>query len=467
MMNAELDRTFLSNNADNYCAAPLQASPSRRTLRIRLHVSLLVLDVICVFASFFIARLLYPVTPTNQYLVIFSAIIPVYLAAAFRVRAYSVEVIQSFERGVGRAVQSFLIAAGLVLFVGFYAKLTEEFSRVIFGLGIFSSLLLLSLSRTIFALRARSILGGNPYSVVLITEDDASSAGQDFAAVFKASDFDPNGQDPFMYDRLGAALRDTDRVIVSCAPDRRIIWVDALKGANVQAEILVPELAETRPMAVANYAGNPTIVVTKGPLSLPDRVAKRALDVAASSIALLILLPLFTLVALAIKLESRGPVFFIQTRIGRGNQMFRIFKFRSMRSEATDRHGGRSAARDDDRITTVGRFIRRTSIDELPQLLNVLRGDMSIVGPRPHALGSRAEDMLFWEIDSRYWHRHAAKPGLTGLAQVRGFRGATNHRDDVTNRLQADLEYLDNWTLWRDVKIILMTFRVVVHNNAF
>ena len=270
-----------------------------------------------------------------------------------------------------------------------------------------------------------------------------------------------------MYDRLGVALRDTDRVIVSCAPDRRIIWVDALKGANVQAEILVPELAETRPMAVAHYAGSPTIVVTKGPLSLPDRVAKRALDVAASSIALLILLPLFTLVALAIKLESRGPVFFIQTRIGRGNQMFRIFKFRSMRSEATDRHGGRSAARDDDRITTVGRFIRRTSIDELPQLLNVLRGDMSIVGPRPHALGSRAEDLLFWEIDSRYWHRHAAKPGLTGLAQVRGFRGATNHRDDVTNRLQADLEYLDDWSLWRDIKIILMTFRVVVHNNAF
>jgi len=466
-MNAELDRTFSSNNADDYGAAPLQASPSRRTLRIRLHIFLVVLDVICIFGSFLIARLLYPVSPDNQYLVIFSAVIFVYLAAAFRVRAYSVEVIQSFERGVGRAVQSFLIAAGVVLFVGFYAKLTEEFSRVIFGLAIVNSIVLLTLARTIFARRARSILGGNPYSVVLITEDEDSPPGQDFAAVFRASDFDPKGQDPFMYDRLGVALRDTDRVIVSCAPDRRIIWVDALKGANVQAEILVPELAETRPIAVANYAGSPTIVVTKGPLSLPDRVAKRALDVAASSIALLILLPLFTLVALAIKLESRGPVFFIQTRIGRGNQMFRIFKFRSMRSEATDRHGGRSAARDDDRITTVGRFIRRTSIDELPQLLNVLRGDMSIVGPRPHALGSRAEDLLFWEIDSRYWHRHAAKPGLTGLAQVRGFRGATNHRDDVTNRLQADLEYLDDWSLWRDIKIILMTFRVVVHNNAF
>lgn len=467
MMNAELDRSFLSNNVDDYDNTPVQSTPSRRTLRIRLHFLLVALDAICIFLSFYISRSIYLVSPAEQYVVICAVIIPTYLAVAFRVRAYSVEVIQSFERGVRKSAQSFLISAGLVLFVAFYAKLTEDFSRVIFGLGIFISLISLCISRTIFAMRARSILGGDPYSVVLITEEEGCAAAKDFAAVFRASDFDPKGQDPFMYDRLGAALKDADRVIVACAPDRRMIWVDALKGANVQAEILVPELAETRPMAVASYRGNPTIVVTKGPLSLPDRVAKRALDVAASCIALLMLLPLFTLVALAIKLESRGPVFFIQTRIGRGNQMFRIFKFRSMRSEATDRHGGRSAARDDDRITIVGRFIRRTSIDELPQLLNVLRGDMSIVGPRPHALGSRAEDLLFWEIDSRYWHRHAAKPGLTGLAQVRGFRGATNHREDVTNRLQADLEYLDDWSLWRDIKIILMTFRVVIHNNAF
>jgi lipopolysaccharide/colanic/teichoic acid biosynthesis glycosyltransferase len=138
-----------------------------------------------------------------------------------------------------------------------------------------------------------------------------------------------------------------------------------------------------------------------------------------------------------------------------------------MRNETSDRQGNQSTRRDDDRITVVGRFIRRTSLDELPQLMNVLSGDMSIVGPRPHALGSRAEDLLFWEIDSRYWHRHAAKPGLTGLAQVRGYRGATNHRDDVVNRLHADLEYLDNWSLWKDLKIIMMTFRVVVHSNAF
>ncbi|MEG3178947.1 sugar transferase, partial [Sphingomonas sp. RB3P16] len=132
-----------------------------------------------------------------------------------------------------------------------------------------------------------------------------------------------------------------------------------------------------------------------------------------------------------------------------------------------DGAGHRSTQREDDRVTKVGRFIRRTSIDELPQILNVLTGEMSIVGPRPHALGSRAADKLFWEVDHRYWHRHATKPGLTGLAQVRGYRGATLIEADLENRLQADLEYLENWSIWRDLKIIVRTFRVLLHRNAY
>jgi polysaccharide biosynthesis protein PslA len=144
-----------------------------------------------------------------------------------------------------------------------------------------------------------------------------------------------------------------------------------------------------------------------------------------------------------------------------------VLKFRSMRIEASDRAGNRSASRSDDRITRVGRLIRRTSLDELPQLINVVRGDMSIVGPRPHALASTAGEALFWELDSRYIHRHAIKPGMTGLAQVRGYRGATRSAEDLTNRLQADLEYLSGWTIWRDIRIIFRTFRVLTHSNAF
>jgi lipopolysaccharide/colanic/teichoic acid biosynthesis glycosyltransferase len=138
-----------------------------------------------------------------------------------------------------------------------------------------------------------------------------------------------------------------------------------------------------------------------------------------------------------------------------------------MHHEADDGTGSRSTARDDERITRVGRFLRRTSIDELPQILNILKGDMSVVGPRPHAIASTAEDRLFWEIDGRYWHRHACKPGLTGLAQVRGFRGSTNSIKDITDRLASDLEYIAHWSLWQDVVIILRTVKVMMHKNAY
>ena len=144
-----------------------------------------------------------------------------------------------------------------------------------------------------------------------------------------------------------------------------------------------------------------------------------------------------------------------------------MYKFRSMATGRADQDGHRSTARGDERITRVGKFIRRTSIDELPQLFNVLRGEMAIVGPRPHALGSQAGAKLFWEVDERYWERHALKPGLTGLAQIRGFRGATANEGDLTDRLEADLEYLDGWSLARDIQIVFSTLGVLVHDRAF
>lgn len=440
--------------------------PSRAVLRVRLHLALLLLDLSCIFGSFVLAGILYPSAAPDHWLVIASAIAPVYLATAFGSRAYSTEVIVNPGRGVARSMQALIAAAAAVVFLAFSLKTAEDFSRVIFALGITGSTISLVVVRTLFLHKARALLGGNPYTVVLITDKAEAPAG-DYTVVLPASTFDPGEDCPIMYDRLGAALKGVDRVVVDCASDHRMAWVNALQGANVQAEILAPELNAMTPMALARFGGAPTIVVARGPLSLPDRLLKRLFDLAIAGIALLLLAPLLLATALAIAIESRGPILFVQTRIGRGNQMFRIFKFRSMRAERTDGKGNASTAREDDRVTRVGRFIRKTSIDELPQLLNVLIGDMSIVGPRPHALGSKAEDQLFWEIDERYWHRHGAKPGLTGLAQVRGYRGATDHRDDLTNRLKADLEYLHGWSLWRDIKIIAMTFGVLVHKNAF
>jgi lipopolysaccharide/colanic/teichoic acid biosynthesis glycosyltransferase len=207
--------------------------------------------------------------------------------------------------------------------------------------------------------------------------------------------------------------------------------------------------------------------VSVGPLGLRARTSKRLFDLAFAAMAVLALSPLFAAVAVAILIEVGRPVLFVQRRVGRGNRFFKMFKFRSMRVVQTDQVGARSAARDDDRVTRVGRFIRRTSIDEIPQLLNVLAGDMSIVGPRPHATGSTAADKLFWEVDARYWMRHACKPGLTGLAQVRGHRGATHAESDLIDRLGADLEYLGSWSLKRDIGIILRTATVLFHRNAY
>jgi polysaccharide biosynthesis protein PslA len=196
-------------------------------------------------------------------------------------------------------------------------------------------------------------------------------------------------------------------------------------------------------------------------------VLKRLFDLTIAIGALIALSPLLVVMAVLIKLEDGGPVLFKQRRLGRGNQFFEMYKFRSMRAEKLDANGDRSTARDDDRITRIGAFMRRTSIDELPQLLNVVKGDMSIVGPRPHAIGSRANNKYFWEVDGQYWRRHCLKPGLTGLAQVRGHRGATEQEKDLTDRLQSDLEYIANWSLQRDLMIVLRTAMVLRHDNAY
>ncbi len=240
-----------------------------------------------------------------------------------------------------------------------------------------------------------------------------------------------------------------------------------LKGANVDGEVLDDEVARLGAQGARVKAGHGLLLVSAGPLGLRDRIVKRLLDMSFAGTAIFFLSPLLVTVAIAIKLQDGGPVFFVQRRMGRGNRFFNMYKFRSMTVALCDTEGNVSASKNDQRITRIGKFIRSTSIDELPQLFNVLLGDMSLVGPRPHAIGSQAGSKLFWEVDLRYWQRHSLKPGLSGLAQVRGFRGATEKESDLVSRLQSDLEYLEGWTILRDIKIIFLTLRVLVHDRAF
>lgn len=280
-------------------------------------------------------------------------------------------------------------------------------------------------------------------------------------------DLQPSLIDPEMLDRAGHLFQNCDRIILACTPDRRAAWAEMLKCTEKNVEVLAPELDAVGAMALRRLGDRATLLVSCGPLGLRQSLTKRAFDLAISLPLLLLFAPVMALVALAIKLDSRGPIFFAQPRVGQDNRIFKMLKFRSMRISHGDEAGTLSTRREDERVTRVGKWIRLTSLDELPQLINVVMGEMSIVGPRPHALGSTAEDELFWTIDRRYWERHAVKPGITGLAQVRGYRGATQIKADLENRLQADLEYVNGWTLTRDFMILLRTVRVLIHSRAY
>jgi Undecaprenyl-phosphate glucose phosphotransferase len=193
--------------------------------------------------------------------------------------------------------------------------------------------------------------------------------------------------------------------------------------------------------------------VTRLPLTRFELLQKRVLDFSLSALGLLLLAPLFAIIAFLIKLDSPGPVFFLQRRYGFNEQPFRIIKFRTMRS-LDDGLVVRQATRDDPRITRVGRWLRRWNIDELPQLFNVLRGEMSLVGPRPHALAHNHE---FERVIARYARRHKVKPGITGWAQIHGFRGETDTQEKIQNRVEYDLFYIDNWSIDRDILILIKT----------
>ncbi|USI73615.1 sugar transferase [Sphingomonas morindae] len=442
---------------------------SKVSTRVRLYALLLGLDCVGVVAAFALANLLrFGLADQAAGVNNAALLLPLYLAVAINRNVYSSDLFNRWRHAAHRALTSLGGAVGAILFVAFYLRAGTHLSREVFTIGTALAAL------WIFALRyalhrfGPMLFAGDPFATLLVTDGVALEPGPHAVAVDAAAlALNPDVADPHALDRVGRLLKRADRVVVACPEHRRAAWAAVLKGANIRGEIVTPELSGLGSLGASRFANAPTLIVSVGPLSLRHRALKRGLDLFLSIAALTVLAPLLALTALAVKLESSGPIFFVQPRLGRGNRLFPMYKFRSMRAELCDVAGAQSTARGDARVTRVGRIIRATSIDELPQLLNVLKGDMSIVGPRPHALGSLAGDKLFWEVDQRYWHRHATKPGITGLAQVRGFRGATHLTSDLTYRLQADLDYLNGWTLWRDISILLATFKVVLHKNAY
>jgi len=207
-----------------------------------------------------------------------------------------------------------------------------------------------------------------------------------------------------------------------------------------------------------SYVGElPVFDMADRPISDWNLVFKWVLDKIVALTALVLLSPIMLATAIAIRLESKGPIFFKQKRHGFNNQLVEMYKFRSMYTDMTDATASKLVTKDDPRVTRVGRFIRKTSIDELPQLINVLKGELSIVGPRPHALQAKADNMLYYEAVDGYFARHRVKPGMTGWAQINGWRGETDTIDKIMQRVNHDLYYIENWSLFLDLYIVVMT----------
>ena len=263
-------------------------------------------------------------------------------------------------------------------------------------------------------------------------------------------------------------LNDCQEILLALPWDdtERIEFVrDQIKALPVASRLL----PDKKVRSLTNFASSArqqvlAIEIQRAPLTAAQRLSKRAMDIVLASIALVFFLPIMTLTAIAIKLDSAGPVIFRQNRNGFNGRQFVIFKFRTM---TVEENGATvlQATRDDPRVTSIGRLLRSASIDELPQLFNVLKGDMSLIGPRPHAL---AHDSYFENVLSDYAFRHHVKPGITGWAQCNGARGATPSIEHISERVKLDLWYINNWSLWLDIQILIKTlFEVLRKRNAY
>lgn len=450
--------------------AATDARPAARkhVLRVALATTLLMCDFLALLMGTLLgAWLSFAPGWIETHFLQVSALLPLYGLSAGALRSCTGEALVDLKEALKRGTLAFITTAGVIGFLLFVTENAPNIPPLFVARSLIVALALLVVFRVLHTSYANRQLQGELYRIVALHDGTYPVSPGSPAPINVSRAFEVGSSIAEEYHRLAGLVAPADRVIVKCPAHKRDLWAHVLQGMNVHGEIFAPEIAETRAIGIGRFVGTPTFIVAKGPLNLRDRMVKRGFDLSIALLALLLLAPLFLLTALAIKLDSPGPVFFRQKRIGRQNRLFDIFKFRSMHAGSCNELGLESTARNDSRITTVGAFIRRTSIDELPQILNVIKGDMSIVGPRPHAVYSTASSKFFWEVDARYWYRHACKPGMTGLAQIRGFRGATHLETDLTNRLEADLEYLGRWSIWNDIAIVFRTAGVLVHRNAY
>lgn len=263
-----------------------------------------------------------------------------------------------------------------------------------------------------------------------------------------------------------------DQVLISVGtlpPNRLQKIMDNLSSVCVDISIIPEQAIELSPNYSVRLLGSlPVLTLWQRPWRDVSGLAKRTEDLVLASIGLLVLSPVMLLTAILIRLTSAGPALFVQPRVGFNNEVINVLKFRSMYADEADLKGLETTTKDDPRVTPLGRVIRRLSIDELPQLLNVIKGDMSLVGPRPHATHMRVGDLFYQEAVKGYAGRHRVKPGITGLAQVKGSRGEIRTLERAKRRVELDQHYISHWSVWLDIWILLLTVRaVLIDSDAY
>lgn len=396
---------------------------------------------------------------------------------------------RSLRMLVRRITTTWLFMLGLLLMVAFFSKSSASFSRFGSSLWAFSGWLWLLSNHVLLRkwLRWHRSQGGNSRTIVYWGLPDAAEAfaeqiasntwmGYQIIAWFSPAPTRPDQHSQNLPSCSGGLreLRDwlnshdVDRLVFSHVT-RDGLGMDQmiqLFGDCSIPIVYAPHWAHpTMRFTVDSIGTQPCIDLWGSERSLLDRQLKRSFDLVLTGIGVVLIAPLLLVIAIAVKLSSPGPVLYTQDRYGLDGKRFKCFKFRSMRVlDSADQAVVKQATADDPRITPVGGFLRRWSLDELPQLFNVLRGDMSLVGPRPHAV---QHNELYRRVIPGYMQRHACKPGITGLAQVSGWRGETRVLSDMENRIYADLTYQREWSLKLDIKILIKTFLRLRSGNAY
>lgn len=390
-------------------------------------------------------------------------------------------------------LEAWSLAFFILIALGFLTKQAESYSRLLLGqlfvYGYVAQVLLHVLMRFLLKEVLNSsqannviIVGGGRIAMYLNQRIEANEwLGQRVVGFVRLAEGEASPIDPprSAFGTTAPCLGRLDQLVelITLHNVRTVYFAIPLNASDIVESLYfrlldrhvavhwVPDIFSLRLMnhAVTEIAGIPVLTLSETPLIGTRRLFKTMEDFCLSLLLLVFLAPLMLAIAVAVKLDSPGPVFFRQARMGWGGKRFHIWKFRSM--FVHEEHGQVTQARQNDpRVTRVGAFLRRTSLDELPQIFNVICGEMSLVGPRPHAV---QHDMEYARHIVHYFARHNIKPGITGLAQIRGYRGETREIEKMMLRIESDIEYINNWSIWLDLSILLRTTRALTGQNAY